>query len=277
VKPERDQPKRDPETGFVQEPDEDPVEAFRMPLMQHLIELRRRLIISIAVSFVCMCVTYFYAEKIWTFLAEPMNEALVKHNGHLIQLDPLEGFTNQLRVAGLAGFLLASPVVMYQIWKFIAPGLYPKEQRLIVPLAMASTFLFALGITFGYFGVFKYAFPFFLDITYQGVEAQIPINTYLAMATNMLLAFGLCFQLPIVVFFAARIGLVNHRDMIAGFRYAMVGILIIAAMMTPGPDILSQLIMALPLTLLYIAGIGVARIFSTKPLKPPEEVAKTSS
>ena len=264
-------PARDPETGFVQESD-DPVEAFRMPLMQHLVELRRRLIISLAATFVCMCATYFYAERIWTFLAEPMNEALVKHNGRLIQLDPLEGFTNQLRVAGLAGFLIASPIVMYQIWRFVAPGLYPKEQKVIVPLAMASTVLFALGVTFGYFGVFKYAFPFFLDITYTGVEAQIPINTYLSMATNMLLAFGICFQLPIVVFFAARIGLVHHRDLIAGFRYAMVGILIIAAMMTPGPDIISQLIMALPLTLLYIAGIGVAWVFSTKPLTPPAEV-----
>ena len=265
-------PLRDPETGFVQESD-DPVEAFRMPLMQHLIELRRRLIICIAAIAISASVTYFYAEKIWTFLAEPMNEALIKHNGHLIQLDPLEGFTNQLRVAGLGGLLVASPVVMYQIWKFVAPGLYPKEQRLIVPLALASTFLFALGITFGYFGVFKYAFPFFLDITYQGVEAQIPINTYLSMATNLLLAFGLCFQLPIIVFFAARIGLIDHKDMIAGFRYAMVGILIVAAMMTPGPDILSQLIMALPLTLLYIVGIGVAWIFSTKTRTPPTEVA----
>lgn len=263
-------PLRDPETGFIQEGG-DPVEAFRMPLMQHLIELRRRLIVSLAAIAIGMAITYFYAEPIWWFLSEPMNEALVKHNGRLIQLDPLEGFTNQLRVAGLAGLLLASPIVMYQIWRFVAPGLYPKEQKVIVPLAMASTFLFALGITFGYFGVFKYAFPFFLDITYQGVEAQIPINTYLSMATNMLLAFGLCFQLPIIVFFAARIGLVNHRDMIAGFRYAMVGILVVAAMMTPGPDIISQLIMALPLTLLYVVGIGVARVFSTKPLTPPAE------
>jgi sec-independent protein translocase protein TatC len=159
---------------------------------------------------------------------------------------------------------------MYQIWRFVAPGLYPKEQKVIVPRAMASTFLFALGITFGYFGVFKYAFPFFLDITYTGVEAQIPINTYLSMATNLLLAFSLCFQLPIVVYFAARVGLVNHRDMIGGFRYSLVGILVLAAMMTPGPDIISQLIMALPLTLLYVVGIAVAWFFSTKPVKPPE-------
>ena len=240
-----------------------------MPLMQHLIELRRRLIISLAAIAIGMAVTYFYAETIWLFLSEPMNEALVKHNGKLIQLDPLEGFTNQLRVAGLAGLLLASPIVMYQIWRFVAPGLYPKEQKVIVPLAMASTALFALGITFGYFGVFKYAFPFFLDITYTGIEAQIPINTYLSMATNLLLAFGLCFQLPVVVFFAARIGLVHHRDMIGGFRYAMVGILVVAAMMTPGPDIVSQLIMALPLTLLYVVGIGVAWVFSTKPVSTP--------
>ena len=264
-------PLRDPETGFVKEAD-DPVDAFRMPLMQHLVELRRRLIISLAAVAIGMAATYYYAEPIWIFLSEPMNEALAKHNGRLIQLDPLEGFTNQLKVAGLAGFLLASPIVMYQIWRFIAPGLYPKEQKVIVPLAMASTFLFALGVTFGYFGVFKFAFPFFLDITYSGVEAAIPINTYLSMATNLLLAFGICFQLPIVVYFLARVGLVNHRDMIQGFRYSLVGIFVLAALMTP-PDVMSQIIMAIPLTLLYGVGIIVARVFSTKPVGGSEPAA----
>ena len=264
-------PLRDPETGFVKEAD-DPVDSFRMPLMQHLVELRRRLIISLAAVAIGMAATYYYAEPIWVFLSEPMNEALAKHNGRLIQLDPLEGFTNQLKVAALAGFLLASPVVMYQIWRFVAPGLYPKEQKVIVPLAMASTFLFALGITFGYFGVFKFAFPFFLDITYSGVEAAIPINTYLSMATNLLLAFGLCFQLPIVVYFLARAGLVNHRDMIKGFRYSLVGIFVLAAIMTP-PDVMSQVIMAIPLTLLYGIGIIVARFFSTKPVTEPDAAA----
>lgn len=264
-------PLRDPETGFVKEAD-DPVETFRMPLMQHLVELRRRLIVSLAAIAIGMGVTYFYAETIWIFLSEPMNEALAKHNGRLIQLDPLEGFTNQIRVAGLAGLLLALPIVMYQIWRFVAPGLYPKEQKVIVPLTMASTFLFALGITFGYFGVFKYAFPFFLDITYTGVEAAIPINTYLAMATNLLLAFGLCFQLPIVVYFLARVGLVNHRDMIKGFRFSLVGIFVLAAVMTP-PDVMSQIIMAIPLTLLYGVGIVVAWVFSTKPVNKPDGAA----
>ena len=264
-------PLRDPETGFIQEGG-DPVEEFRMPLMQHLVELRHRLIVSLAAIAVGMAITYFYAEPIWIFLSEPMNEALAKHNGRLIQLDPLEGFTNQLKVAGLAGLLLASPIVMYQIWRFVAPGLYPKEQKVIVPLAMASTFLFALGVTFGYFGVFTFAFPFFLDITYSGVEAAIPINTYLSMATNLLLAFGICFQLPIVVYFLARVGLVNHRDMIKGFRYSLVGIFVLAAIMTP-PDVMSQVIMAIPLTLLYGIGIIVARFFSTKPVTEPDAAA----
>jgi sec-independent protein translocase protein TatC len=265
-------PLRDPETGFVKDAD-DPVDAFRMPLMQHLIELRQRLLICLAAIAIGLGVTYFYAEQIWVFLSEPMNEALVKHNGRLIQLDPLEGFTNQLRIAGLAGLLLASPVVTYQIWRFVAPGLYPKEQHVIVPLATASTFLFALGVTFGYFGVFTFAFPFFLEITYEGVEAQIPINTYLSMATRLLLAFGLCFQLPVVVYFLARVGLVNHRDMIKGFRYSLVGIFVLAAVMTP-PDVISQVIMAIPLTLLYGIGIVVARVFSTKPLvAAPEATA----
>jgi sec-independent protein translocase protein TatC len=261
-------PKRDPETGFIQEVD-DPVDAFRMPLMEHLVELRRRLIVSLLAIAVGLGITYFYAEQIWLVLSEPMNQALAKHNGRLIQLDPLEGFTNQLRVAGLSGLVLASPIVMYQIWKFVAPGLYPKEQKTILPLVLASTALFLLGITFGYFGVFKYAFPFFLDITYSGVEAAIPINTYLSMATNLLLAFGLCFQLPIVVYFLARVGLVNHRDMIQGFRYSLVGIFVLAAIMTP-PDVMSQVIMAIPLTLLYGIGIVVAWVFSTKPVTLPD-------
>lgn len=257
---------RDPDTGFITEANpgnDDPVEAYRMPLVEHLRELRHRLIVGLVATGIATAGCFFYAEIIWNTLAQPMNEALVEHNGEMIQLDPLEGFMNYIKVSVLAGFIVASPVNFYQLWKFVAPGLYPKEQKAIMPLAIASSALFVLGAAFGYSVIFEFAFPFFLEITYEGIDAKIPINTYLGLATKLLVAFGACFQLPIVVYFLARIGLVHHWDMINSFRYAIVGIFIVSAMITP-PDVISQILMAGPLVVLYGIGIVIAWAFTTK-------------
>jgi sec-independent protein translocase protein TatC len=168
-----------------------------------------------------------------------------------------------LKVAGLAGVALASPVLFHQTWLFVAPGLYHKERRVVLPLVLASTALFLGGVAFGYFVMFRYAFPFFLQITTEDVTAVLSIGAYLDVATKLLFAFGLAFQLPVVVFALARMGLVDHRDMIHGFRYGVVGIFVVAAVLTP-PDVLSQVLMAVPLLVLYGVGVLVAWGFSTK-------------
>ena len=242
----------------------DPVEAYQMPLMEHLREMRTRLIWAIGATVVGIALCFNFVDQIWDFLVSPMNEALEKSGrGHMVIIEPLEGFLTYLKVALVAGLGVASPMISYQLWKFVAPALYPKEKRLVVPLMFASTFLFLSGGAFCYFVIFKFAFPFFIEITAADVEASLSIAAYLGLATRLLVAFGVCFQLPVVVFFFARMGLIDHRDMITFFRYGLVGIFVLSAMLTP-PDVLSQLLMAAPMTLLYGVGIGVAWIFTTK-------------
>lgn len=262
------------DTAFPRSGEEfDPVEAYQMPLVEHLRELRTRLIVAGVATAVGIAACFGFVEEIWNFLVDPMNQALEQSGrGSMVIIDPLEGFLTHLKVAAVAGVGAASPIISFQIWRFVAPALYPKEKRLVVPLMFASTFLFLSGAAFAYFVIFKFAFPFFIEITAENVEATLSIAAYLGLATRLLLAFGACFQLPVVVFFIARMGLIDARDMIQFFRYGIVGIFVLAAALTP-PDVLSQLLMAAPMTLLYIVGIGVAWLFSTKEREPEEEAA----
>lgn len=254
--------------------EDDPVESYRMPLMEHLVELRTRLIRSLAAALISCILCLVFAEQIWSLLVSPMNDALrATGRGTMAMTTAMEGFITMFKVAGLAGLLLASPVIFWQVWQFVAPGLYPHEKKPILPLVLSSTFLFALGVAFGYFGVFKFAFPYFLEITSEDVQAVLSIDAYLNMATMLLLAFGLSFQLPIVVYFLARIGLIDHKDMIGGFRYSIVAIFVVAAVLTP-PDVISQLLMAVPLIVLYGVGIIIAWSVSTK-VREPEEAPQT--
>lgn len=243
---------------------EDPVESYRMPLIDHLRELRKRLLISLAAIFIAIMVCFAYAQPIWDFLAAPMNDALsATGRGTMAITEPLEGFMTYLKVAAIAGVGLASPVVFYEVWRFVAPGLYPKEQKFILPLVIASTTLFLAGAAFGYFVIFRFVFSYLLQITSPDVKAVLSIDAYLGAAVRLLLAFGICFQLPVVVFFLSRAGLIDHRDMTRFFKYSVVAIFLLSAVLTP-PDVLSQILMAAPLLLLYGIGIAIARIFSTK-------------
>lgn len=257
--------------------DIDPVEAFRMPLLSHLDELRVRLIRVLIAAAVGCAICFAFAQPIWDALVAPMNQALIQtERGTMAITEPLEGFLTYLKVAGLAGLLLSSPVIFYQIWAFVAPGLYPKERKHITPLVVASTFLFMLGASFGYFVIFDVAFPFFIEITEAldtKVQAVLSINAYLSLVTKLLIAFGLCFQLPVVCYFLARIGLIDHKDLIRGFRYSVVGMFVISAIITP-PDVLSQVLMAGPLIVLYGVGIVVAYFFSTKERDEDDETGE---
>jgi sec-independent protein translocase protein TatC len=249
----------------------DPVEAYQMPLLEHLRELRTRLVISLVATAVGIAACFSYTDVIWEFLVAPMNEVLeTSGRGNMVIIEPLEGFLTYLKVALVAGLGLASPVISYQIWRFVAPALYPKEKRLVIPLMLASTTLFLLGAAFCYAVIFKFAFPFFIEITAADVQASLSIAAYLGLATRLLVAFGVCFQLPVIVFFLARIGLIDARDMITFFRYGVVGIFVLSALLTP-PDVLSQMLMAAPMLLLYVIGIGVAWVSSTKERDPEDE------
>jgi len=245
----------------------DEVESNRMPLIDHLIELKNRLIKIILFAGLGCIICFGFAQVIWDALVTPMNNALQSTGrGTMAITEPLEGFMTYLKIAALAGMGLASPLIFHQIWAFVAPGLYPNEKKAIVPLAIASSVLFIGGAAFGYFIIFDLAFPFFLDITEsldQNIEAVLSIQAYLGLATKLLIAFGACFQLPIVLYFLARIGLVDHKDLFDSFRYAVVAMFVLSAIITP-PDILSQCLMVGPLVLLYGVGIVLAYFFSTK-------------
>jgi sec-independent protein translocase protein TatC len=243
------------------------IESTRMPLLAHLRELRKRIFVSLIWIVIGVSVTTTFAPTIWKWLVAPMNEALAAQgHGNITVTTPLEGVTTYLKVGVYSGLFLASPFVFHQIWAFVAPGLYRKEKRWVLPLVASSTLLFASGAAFGYFVIFRYAFPFFLSVTEGTAESLVSMQAYLSTASKLLLSFGLCFQLPVVIFFAARLGLVNAWDLVRWYRYAIVVIFILAAVLTP-PDVMSQILMAIPLMVLYGVGILVAVFTSTKKRK----------
>jgi sec-independent protein translocase protein TatC len=258
----------------------EPVEDTRMPIMEHLADLRTRLIRAGIAAGVGIGIASAFSGYIFDFLVDPMRRALAARGStegltpeeqaqltesmnSLVITDPMEGVVTYLKVAVIAGFLLSSPFIFYQVWAFVAPGLYKKEKRTVIPLVMASTVLFLAGASFGYFVIFEYGFAFFLSVLDFDTGAAISLNSYLGTATKLLGAFGFSFQLPVVVFFISRMGLIDHKDMIAFFRYAVVGVFVISAVITP-PDPLTQTLMAGPLLLLYCMSIGIAFAFSTK-------------
>ncbi len=237
---------------------------FRMPILEHLRELRSRLILCVVTLVVAFFVTFALANDIFAWLAAPMNDALKSTGkGTLAVTVVMEGFLVQMRVAGFASLFIGSPVLFFQLWKFVAPGLYDTEKRWVIPLMSASTALFLGGAAFAYYVVFRYGFPVFLEMNGDDVQAVLSIQSYLDFAATILVAFGASFQLPVVVWFLARLGLIDHLDMMRGFRYSLVGIVVVAGVLTP-PDVVSQLLMAVPLVILYGASIVVARLVTTK-------------
>ena len=239
----------------------------KMPLMEHLLELRTRLVYALVAVALGVLLAFAFSKQIWVFLADPMTLALQEQgHGSMAVITPLEGIVTYLKVSVLAGFFVASPVVFYQVWQFVAPGLYSSEKKVVLPLVITSSVLFLTGAAFGYFVIFRYAFPFFLSVTEGTADTMLSMQSYLSTVTRLLLAFGFCFQLPVVIFFLARLGLVDARDLIFKFKFAIVGIFVISAIITP-PDVLTQLLMSGPLILLYFVGVVVAFFTSTKKRK----------
>jgi sec-independent protein translocase protein TatC len=237
----------------------------RMPLIEHLRELRTRLLWCVYTMVPAFAASFLYSREIFDFLAAPMNDALrAGGGGSLAVLEFTEFFVVQMKVAGLAALFASAPMIAWQVWRFVAPGLYDTERRVVVPLALSSSTLFIGGAVFCYYAIFRLGFPFFLEMNGPDIRAVLSVNSYLGMVTTMLVSFGLAFQLPVVVWFLARLGLVDARDLIHGFRYAIVGIFIVAAILTPSPDAFTQALMAGPLVVLYVVGIAVAALSTTK-------------
>lgn len=228
-----------------------------MPFLGHLEELRSCLIKCLVAVIVAFLVTFAFAENIFAFLTAPLR-ALEAPGLSMIGTGIPEAFFVKIKVAFVASIFLSLPVILWQIWRFVAPGLYTHEVRYARGFVFFGTLFFLAGAWFCYEVIFNVGFAFLLK-TYESMEVEpaIRIGEYLSFASKLLLAFGVVFELPVFAFFLARIGLIDHLFLIRQFRYALIVIFALAAILTP-PDVVSQILLALPLTALYAVSIGVA-------------------
>ncbi|MBS6828963.1 MAG: twin-arginine translocase subunit TatC [Desulfovibrio sp.] len=240
-----------------------------MSLMDHLGELRVRLVrccIAVGLGFLaCWAVV----DPIFNALVDPLLAVLPK-GSHAIYTTLPEGFFTRMYIAFVAGVFVSSPVIFYQVWSFIAPGLYEEEKRYIIPVAVLSALFFMAGGAFCYFVVFPYAFSFFVSFATESIVAMPKVSDYLGFVLKLILAFGLIFEMPLFAFFLARMGLITATMMRKARRYAILAIFVVAAILTP-PDVVSQLLMACPMLVLYELSILVAATFGRKKAKSESE------
>jgi sec-independent protein translocase protein TatC len=227
-----------------------------MTLIEHLEELRLRLLISIGAFFVGMVVSWFLVDQVLAALIRPV--------GRVVFLAPTEAFFVRLKVAALAGVFVSLPVVLFQIWRFVSVGLTRTERRYTLSMLPVSLLLFIAGALFAFFAILPIGVRFLLSYQTPELVPMISIGAYTSFATAFVLAFGVVFQLPIVILFLARLGIVTPQSLAAGRRYAVLGIAVASAVLTPGGDLLSMVLMAAPTYLLYEASIWIARFVSPK-------------
>ncbi|PLX77940.1 MAG: twin-arginine translocase subunit TatC [Desulfuromonas sp.] len=245
----------------------------RMPLTRHLEELRKRLIIAGSSWLVAFLGCYAFAEKLFDLIAEPVRQALPE-GSTLVFIHATEPFFTYLKIGALAGLLVSLPVIFWQLWAFVAPGLYSHEKRYAIPFVLASSLCFACGAIFGYRFVFPMGFKVLLEFGLASgeISAMLSMGSYLALSSKLLLAFGLVFELPIVIFFLARMGLVDHQLLRRNRKVALLAAFVIGAVLTP-PDVFSQTALALPFIVLYEISILVARFFGKARTGETEDVA----
>jgi len=250
----------------------DPIDDKPMPLLDHLLELRRRLMWTLATFFVAFLVSYHFSGAIYDFLAQPLVEVLRAkgQQPRLIYTALYEAFFTDVKVAVFAGAFVSFPVAATQLWLFIAPGLYRSEKRAIMPFLIISPVLFLMGAALAYYIIFPFAWKFFLSFetmpTAHGlqIEALPTVSHYLGIVMKLIFAFGITFQLPVLLSLCARVGLISARQLASKRRYAYVAMFVIAAVLAP-PDVFTQTGLALPLIFLYELSIFAARWVEPKP------------
>jgi sec-independent protein translocase protein TatC len=232
-----------------------------MTLGEHLEDLRWCLLKSIGAIVLASTICYFYADSIFGFIVAPLRQRLGPGQS-LIGTGVTEAFFTEIKVALAAGVFFSCPFIFYQIWRFIRPGLLGKEKKLVLPFVLCATLFFITGAYFCYRVVLPFAFAYFIEqYESMGVTPAIRIGEYFTFVFRMVLAFGLTFELPVFTFFLVRVGIWDYRFMLRSFRYAIVVIFVLAAILTPTPDIINQSLLAVPMLLLYLLSIGVAYLW----------------
>jgi sec-independent protein translocase protein TatC len=253
-------------------------EQDKIPFTSHLEELRSRLIACAVAVGIGFLISYGFKKQLFDILVAPLTQAM-QTGDTLIYTNLPEAFFTFLKVSLLSGLMVGSPVIIYQFWMFVAPGLYDREKKLLVPIILLSSFFFIGGALFGYFVVFPWGFKFFLGFATETIRPMPSMKEYLSFSSKLLLAFGLVFELPLVLTFMARLGLVTVPFLKKNRKYAVLIFFAGAAIITP-PDVVTQIMMALPLMLLYEVSIIGAKLFGKKPADeaeseeaaPPEKV-----
>jgi sec-independent protein translocase protein TatC len=282
------------------EPDDSEIEGSRAPLMEHLVELRHRLIVSLVAYGVAVVICYIFSKQLFDLVIRPFEvaqgviaaqKAPGKHgpfdvilvllgiipapptkHASMIYTAPLEQFLTYLKLSGIAGLVLAFPVVGYQLYRFIAPGLYKRERNAFLPFLIASPVLFLMGAALVYYVMLPFVMIFSLNQQIEGVTQYLPrVDDYLKLATALLLAMGLCFQLPVILTLLGMAGIVSSEALTAGRRYAIVGVFAVAAVVTP-PDPISMLSLAFPICALYFVSIWCVKLIELR--RGKEEAAE---
>jgi sec-independent protein translocase protein TatC len=253
----------------------DPIDDKPMPLLEHLVELRTRLMWSFGAFMVAFLVCYYFSSAIYAFLAQPLANVEERMGGsqRMIYTSLTEGFFTYLKVAMFGGAFIAFPIMATQLWLFVAPGLYRSEKKALLPFLLASPVLFLMGAALAYYFIFPVAWTFFLRFqTLKGagglpIVLEARVSEYLDLVMKLVFAFGVAFQLPVALSLLAKVGIVSSKGLKRYRRYAIVGMFIIAAVLAP-PDIITQCGLALPLIALYELSIIAAKMVEPK---PPED------
>ena len=248
----------------------------KMPLLDHLIELRQRLLYAVLALLAAFLVCFYFAESLFNFLVDPLAELLIERRAdgdttppRLIYTALTEVFFTHVKVAFFFGAFITAPVFLTQIWLFVAPGLYRHERHAFGPFLVATPVLFFLGGALVYYVIFPLAWQFFLAFETQGgagvlpIELEAKVNEYLSLVMKLIFAFGICFQLPVLMTLLARVGLATSAGMARKRKYAIVGVFVVAAIFTP-PDPISQISLAIPIILLYEVSIYMAKLVEKK-------------
>jgi len=234
----------------------------KMPFTLHLEELKTRLTRALIAIGICFIICYFVKEKLFKILTLPLIAVLPDSSSMIFTSLP-EAFFTYLKVSFFASIFLASPYVLYQLWKFISPGLHKSERKYMVPFVTFSTIFFLGGSLFAYYVVFPFGFKFFIGFGNDVIRPMLSLREYLSFTMKLLIAFGVIFELPIFMFFLAKIGIVNSKTLVKKRKYAILLVFVVAALFTP-PDIVTQGLMALPLMLLYEISIWVVKMGEKK-------------